>query len=64
MEQDTDNTQLPKHSVIRRYFYNSVLTLWLLITILTVGMIYHLIYKNGFKKLGEHFEWILDRANT
>ena len=56
--------KLPIHGVISRYFYNFVLTLWLRINILTVGMIYHLIYKNGFKKLGEYFEWILDRTNA
>ena len=60
-ENETKQCTIP--SVISRYFYTVVLFLWLLVLIITIGFIYHIVYKNGFSKILDHFEWLVYRVN-
>ena len=60
---ETETKQCTIPIVISRYLYCVVLFLWLLVLIITIGFIYHIIYKNGFYKISKHFEWLVDRVN-
>jgi len=43
--------------------WNFILTIWLFLMILTFGVFYYIIWKDGFSKISKHFEWLLDRVN-
>jgi hypothetical protein len=63
LNKQAETKQCTIPSVISRYFYTVVLFLWLLVSIITIGFIYHIVYKNGFSKISDHFEWLVDRVN-